>query len=95
MALYDIPRQLDEISAVTGLRGKIIYIGHSMGTTMSYIYSIKRKQHAEETLIGIISLAPVAYMHHMKYAQYFLVPNYYFIEALSVSTIYITIRFKF
>ncbi|XP_066247736.1 gastric triacylglycerol lipase-like [Euwallacea similis] len=61
MAIYDLPACIDFISKTTGGKGNLAYIGHSMGTTISYIYSIIRTKHAKENLRMIVSLAPVAY----------------------------------
>ncbi|CAH1154350.1 unnamed protein product [Phaedon cochleariae] len=72
--IYDLPAMTTYISKITGRKGDITYIGHSMGTTMSYIYSILRKKHAEEHLNGIISFAPVAYTRNVKGLYRFLSP---------------------
>ncbi|XP_050310870.1 uncharacterized protein LOC126746602 [Anthonomus grandis grandis] len=74
-AIYDIPACIDVIAEKTGGRGDLIYIGHSMGTTISYIYSSLMSQHAEKNVKIIISLAPVAYMGHVKGAFGLLAPS--------------------
>lgn len=53
---------------------KIIYIGHSMGTTMSYIYSIIRKEEAENNVCGFIHFAPVTYFDHATVGMLMLAP---------------------
>lgn len=71
MALYDLKSVMDLVYSKT--KRKSLYIGYSMGTTVSYIYSIKLQDHAEKTLLGIISLAPVAYLDNIKsYLKYFV-----------------------
>ncbi|CAG9761045.1 unnamed protein product [Ceutorhynchus assimilis] len=62
IALNDLPASIDYIACQIGEKGNLIYIGHSMGTTVSYIYSTLMRKHAGENLKAIISMAPVAYM---------------------------------
>lgn len=66
---YDVSAELKLIKDVTGTSKKIIYIGHSMGTTISYIYAISKAEEAKEMLAGIISMAPVAYMDKLPSAR--------------------------
>lgn len=48
---------------------KMIYIGHSMGTTLSYTYSIAHKEEAENNVCGFISLAPVTYFDYSVFGE--------------------------
>ncbi|XP_018568043.1 lipase member K-like [Anoplophora glabripennis] len=66
LAVYDLPANIEFISNITEQRGKIIYIGHSMGTTTSYIYSTVKKNHAVSNLKALISLSPVAFLKHFE-----------------------------
>ncbi|XP_066155779.1 gastric triacylglycerol lipase-like isoform X2 [Euwallacea fornicatus] len=66
IAIYDLPACIDFISKTTGGKGNLAYIGHSMGTTISYVYSILRAKHAKENLRVIVSLAPVAYPKNIR-----------------------------
>ncbi|CAH1971161.1 unnamed protein product [Acanthoscelides obtectus] len=63
LALYDMVAYIEYVAKVTNQKGNIIYIGHSMGTTISYIYASERRRHANEHLRGMISLAPVAFIN--------------------------------
>ncbi|KAL1497781.1 hypothetical protein ABEB36_008679 [Hypothenemus hampei] len=74
MAIYDLPACIDLIANRTGEKGNLIYVGHSMGTTVSYIYSSLMRKHAEENLKSIISLAPVAFMGNIKGSFKLLAP---------------------
>ncbi|XP_060527871.1 lipase member K-like [Cylas formicarius] len=62
VAVYDLPACIEYVASKTGSKGNLIYVGHSMGTTTSYVYSMIKKGHARDHLSGIVSLAPVAYM---------------------------------
>lgn len=75
MAIYDLPACIDLIANRTGEKGNLIYVGHSMGTTISYIYSTLKRDHALENLKAIISLAPVAYMGHIGGTFRLLAPS--------------------
>ncbi|RZC42905.1 lipase member K-like, partial [Asbolus verrucosus] len=78
---YDIKAEVDFIANQTEGAGKIIYIGYSMGTTESYIYASLRKEHANKHIAGIISLAPVAFMKHLKGVLAKVAPYSSFLEA--------------
>lgn len=66
MAIYDIPAMLNFIVQTTNQAGNITFIGHSMGTTISFIYASLRPQQAGNILKSIIAIAPVAYMDHVR-----------------------------
>lgn len=90
MGTQDLPAIVDHISERNHQKGNIIYIGHSMGTTISYIYSSIMKEHAETNLKAIISFAPIAYLAHVK--------GLFAIVALFadiIKVIFIIIRLKF
>ncbi|RZC35006.1 Abhydro lipase domain containing protein [Asbolus verrucosus] len=65
IAIYDIPAIIDFIKTETGKKNKIIYIGHSMGTSISYVYASLKPEDAVNNLKSIVSLAPIAYMDHI------------------------------
>lgn len=69
MSQYDIPAQLNFVKSQiqNKTNTKIIYIGHSMGTTMSYQYSVIHKQEAENNVCGFINLAPITFFDHTTY----------------------------
>ncbi|XP_050516831.1 uncharacterized protein LOC114341129 [Diabrotica virgifera virgifera] len=66
VAIYDIPKMTEYIAEKTDKKKKIIYVGHSMGTSISFVYAIERKEHAEKYLRGIVSLSPVAFLNHAE-----------------------------
>lgn len=66
MAIHDVPVLIDYVANKTDGAGKIIYIGYSMGVTEALIYATLRKEHANRNLVGVVALAPPAYLGHTK-----------------------------
>ncbi|CAG9860945.1 unnamed protein product, partial [Phyllotreta striolata] len=64
MGTRDLPTVLYHISNTTDRYGDIIYIGHSMGTTMFFIFASEDPQAAKNVKV-MSALAPTAYMTHM------------------------------
>lgn len=58
------------------------YVGHSMGSTISYIMAIERPDLASKFKI-LIGLAPIAFMSHVKGIFSYLAP---FAAAVEVSS---------
>jgi lysosomal acid lipase/cholesteryl ester hydrolase len=63
MGVYDLPAVVDYILKTTGEQ-KLYYIGHSMGTTMFYVFLSERPQYNSK-IRAMFSLAPVAFSSHM------------------------------
>lgn len=55
-----MPAQLDLVKKVTGRRD-ITYVGHSMGCTAGFVYASLRPEHAKDSLILFIMMAPTAF----------------------------------
>ncbi|XP_032691178.1 lipase 3-like [Odontomachus brunneus] len=72
MGIYDLPAA---ISYITNMRFQPIhmYIGHSMGTTAFYIMASKCPQ-ITQMVEAMISLAPVAFVQHIKSPVRILAP---------------------
>ncbi|XP_015184619.1 PREDICTED: uncharacterized protein LOC107070697 [Polistes dominula] len=71
MGIYDLPAM---ISYITNLKqSNLTYIGHSMGTTSFYVMSRLRSDIASKVQM-MFSLAPVAYMKHIKSPLRLLAP---------------------
>lgn len=51
----------------------LIYIGHSMGTTMNFVLLSEKPEYNEKIRL-FIALAPVAFMTHIKSPIRFLAP---------------------
>lgn len=84
MGIYDLPAV---INFITNLKqANLIYIGHSMGTTMGYIMGTERPQIANKVQL-MISFAPVAFMKHIKSPVRIIAPYTRNIE--------VSVRFKY
>lgn len=58
IALYDVPAMLSVIQQETKQTGNIIYIGHSLGTTMGMIYASERPEEAKSAIKLFIWISP-------------------------------------
>ena len=85
MGIYDLPAALNFVSKAKN-NSKVIYIGHSMGTTMSYVFASERPELAEKLVSAIFSLAPIAYLNHAKTPAVYLAPYY---KILAVNTAFL------
>lgn len=73
MGMHDLPAALYHVSNITDKPGEIIYIGHSMGTTMFFVLSSINPEAAKYVKL-MIALAPIAYMTHIKSPIKYLAP---------------------
>jgi len=64
MGTKDLPAVIDYILRTTGSE-QIFYAGHSMGTTMFYVLCSERPEYNSK-IRAMFSLAPIAFMSHMK-----------------------------
>ena len=64
MGVYDLPAVINYISEKKN-DDKIIYIGHSQGTTMFYIFASKKPKISTK-IQAMYSLSPIAFMGHTK-----------------------------
>lgn len=88
MGIRDLPAMINYVTDYK--KDSLIYIGHSMGTTTFYVMSSEIPEMSSKVRI-MFSLAPVAFMNHLKSPIRFLAPfannikvrllllNYYFI----------------
>ena len=83
MGIRDLPSVLSYVANVTGKGGEIVYVGHSMGTTMFFVYSSVLKEEAK-VVKAMVALAPVAYMTHLRSPIRYIAPWTHNIE-VSVS----------
>ncbi|XP_026810356.1 gastric triacylglycerol lipase-like [Rhopalosiphum maidis] len=72
MGIYDLPATIDYILERTN-RSQLYYIGHSMGSCMFFVMCSVRPEYNYK-IRAQISLAPVAYVHHMTSVLNSLVP---------------------
>lgn len=76
MGIHDLPASLQYVANTTQKPGEIIYIGHSMGTTMFFVFSSTLPEVAKNVQI-MVALAPVAYMTHLRSPIRYLSPFVY------------------
>lgn len=62
---YDLPAFFREIERHTGRRGNIIFIGHSLGPTLSMMYASAFPEDAHKTIKMFIYMAPAYTLSHM------------------------------
>lgn len=74
MGIYDIPASLEYISDITRKKGEILYIGHSMGTTMYFVFASMMPDFASEHIKAMVALAPVTYLWDIISPIKFLAP---------------------
>lgn len=72
MGIYDLPAMISYITNTTS-QPLHTYIGHSMGTTVSYVMAVERPEIAR-MVQAIISFAPIAFLKHMKSPIRFFAP---------------------
>lgn len=58
MSVYDLPAMIDYVLEVSGEKA-VYYVGHSMGTTMTYVLLSMMPEYNEKIRLSV-SLAPVA-----------------------------------
>lgn len=78
MGIYDLPATIDYILERTN-QSQLYYIGHSMGSCMFFVMCSMRPEYNHK-IRAQISLAPVAYVHHMTSVLNSLVPYAYQIQ---------------
>jgi pimeloyl-ACP methyl ester carboxylesterase len=61
-AADDVRTVLKYIANETGMGGSIIYVGHSKGTTLIFMYASEYPEEAQSLVKGIIALCPIAYL---------------------------------
>lgn len=65
LATIDLPSMLDYVTEKTNARGNILYIGHSLGTTMGMMYASAFPDKAKETVKLFLFMAPAHKLKNM------------------------------
>lgn len=79
---YDVPASIDYINDLTEANNEIIYIGHSMGTTVLFVMLSTRPEYNQK-LRAAFALAPVTYMSDIKSPIRLLAPYSHDIELIA------------
>lgn len=59
MAQYDLPAMLEHVLVETGAE-KVVYVGHSMGTTVFFAAMSSLPEQYQDRIAAMVALAPVA-----------------------------------
>ena len=62
---YDLPAQLDFVRNVTGDDKKLIYVGHSQGTSQMFYELVKDEEKMSRKIDLFVALAPVIRLKHI------------------------------
>ncbi|XP_015605711.1 lipase 3 isoform X2 [Cephus cinctus] len=65
MGIHDLPAVISYILELKNQENGLIYVGHSMGTTMFYVMASEHPEIARK-VSAMFSLAPVGFMNHVK-----------------------------
>lgn len=68
---------LQLVNYYAGHRGKIIYVGHSLGTTASLMYASEFPETAKKTLALIVMMSPAYKLTNMRSPYKLLLPFIY------------------
>lgn len=77
IGLKDLPAMLHLVDYHAGHRGKIIYIGHSLGTTASLMFSSEYPETASKLLGLIVMMAPAYKLTRMRSPYRIFLPLVY------------------
>ncbi|XP_046748809.1 lipase 3-like [Diprion similis] len=80
MGIYDLPAIIEYITEYKKEKN-ILYVGHSMGTTMFYVMASERPDVARKVK-AMFSLAPVAFLNHVKSPIRIVAPYVHDIEMI-------------
>lgn len=65
IALYDTPAILETVASHTGQKGNIIFIGHSLGSTIAMMYAAEHPHEAKEYIKLFIFMSPAYTLNNM------------------------------
>ncbi len=75
MGAYDLPAAFEFVKAAAKVQ-KILYVGHSMGTTMFWVAANEHPKYIKETVEKMVAMGPVAKVAHIvspiKYLSYLI-----------------------
>ncbi|XP_063924460.1 lipase 3-like [Zophobas morio] len=91
VASYEVPAILKTIASETNKSGSIIYIGHSRGTVLGFMYASEYPDEAQKYLRGVVALAPAVYL---EFSFFFKIAFYVAAIILRKIPIYRTGRFQ-
>ena len=63
VASKGVPAILNTIATATNKSSSIIYIGHSRGSTLVFMYASENPEEAQKLLRGVVALSPIVYLN--------------------------------
>ena len=87
--VYDAPAEISYVTKMTNQ--DIIYVGHSMGTTMFYVMAIEKPDIAARVK-AMYSFAPIAYIYYLKSPLRLISPLASSLEVLISETLNFTYK---
>ncbi|KAF5294557.1 hypothetical protein FQR65_LT10749 [Abscondita terminalis] len=80
MGIYDVPAMIDFIYKKTNQQ--IIYIGHSLGTTVAFIYGTTWPTIAQDKIRVVVSLAPTIYIKNWNSFITYITPIWKYLQPI-------------
>lgn len=65
IALYDLPAIIDTIVKETGRKGEILFVGHSLGSTVALMYAAEFPEKAKENVRFFLFMSPAYTLSNM------------------------------
>ena len=73
MAKHDLPAMLEHVLVETGVE-KVVYVGHSMGTTVFFATMSSLPEYYQDRIAAMVALAPVATIKSISSPIKYLAP---------------------
>lgn len=73
MAKHDLPAMLEHVLVETGAE-KVVYVGHSMGTTVFFATMSSLPEYYQDRIAAMVALAPVATVNSISSPIKYLAP---------------------
>lgn len=65
VAVFDMPAILDTVAVHTGQKGNIIFIGHSLGSTIALMYAAEYPEQSKEYIRLFLFMSPAYTLNNM------------------------------
>lgn len=89
MGIFDLPASIKYVANISEKSEDMVYIGHSMGTTMFFVYASVLDE-SRDYVKAMIALAPVAFMGEIKSPVKYIAP---YINQIEVSKLQPVLQF--
>lgn len=65
IAAYDLPAIIDTIAKETGRQGEILFVGHSLGSTIALMYAAEFPEAAKQHIRFFLFMSPAYTLNNM------------------------------